>query len=312
MVASVNGPASAKAWVELVPEMVLGEDPSRLYAVRFHAKAENAPEIVITDVILEYGQVDLIKWISDTSVLFADAFIADTANGTYKRLKVPVPGGKIDPSNSMIAYWTSMPSGEKGAVILDLGTGETKLVASFSFSDWGTEEPEFGVAPSLSWLDASTLLFDMPSDKRPAIGVFYLESGNTALFRPHAWGAQASGDGRYVCYVSRSDWGHTDESRLVIEDLTTGKTSYVAVNGSPFDARVRWPSQGSMIVASGSAIGLYKLTGETWILQRDEKAAGDIVALQSVPGGVEYTDLVRDRSGAPAGCAIRRFPSDLK
>lgn len=314
LVVSADGSGSARAWAELVPQLVLGDDPAQLYAVKFHVQTTGAPEVVIPDTVLDINQPDLVTWLSDTTVMFADSFVVDVSTGERRCLKDPTPQAKLDPSRRKIAYWAMTASSDHCINILDVATGASETIVSFGVSDWGIADGEFGVPPRLAWLDPDTLLFDMPSKGKPAIGVYRLSSRETMEFRTDAWGIQTSQDGRYMCYSRRSDWGPSPDqtnNQLVVEERATGSTVIVGLEAEWYRARVSWLDNDGMAIVDGTNIGLYKLVGKAWTVVKKESVAGQIIAVRSLANGVEYTDLLRD-SGTPSGCATGQLLFDMK
>lgn|GEM_PF-2679061 len=305
LVTSVDGPGAGRAWIELVPVMVLGEDPLQIYSACFHAEEAGGGLVTIPDVTMDKDDEDLITWISDRSVLFANAYHIDVSAGTATLLPVAVPGARLSPDNQEIAFWKGSGD-QKGVAIYSLPEDKTQWVARFEPDDWGIGELSIGVLPRIAWLCDNILLFDAPWRGMPCILSYDRAAAEVGVFRPRAWGIRVSADGRYAAYAPRERWGGIadGQNQLVIEDLVTDDAVTLNLDGDALSARVWWSGPDLVAVLDGKALRLYQCaSGEGLALISDVRVTGDVVAVRPVAHGIEYTELIR-QSGIPIGCVI--------
>jgi len=300
---SVTGD-SGGAWAQIERVFPASEDPTTCFFADFHAQSGETTAS-ITGELVTAGEHNLLVWLDSQRLLVRSKYIVDFDNqGRVTQLEVPASSARLSPDKRRIAYWGS---GDEfgdgcGVAVMDLEGLSTAVISSFPSSKeaWGTAESEIGVGPRLSWLGDSTLVFDGPFEKHPAIYEYDLASGEISLFQDRAWAVQTSPQGKYAAFMLWDSWGSQPDPNLYIRVLGRDGLTPVPITCSPYDCSVYFDdASGTIAIAERSRMVLGVVRDSAFKILASEELEGLALQVRVEANQVSFVVLVKTSDGVP-------------
>lgn len=286
--APVSAPAGdATAWAEVDRGAGDGEVP---FTVTFHAQ-RGAVHLKTEPCSLDGADIGAVVWVDANTVVLGGRWLADLSGpGKLTSLPESAWSHQLSPDRTKLAFWgrtdpSDPNSATMGPQIYDLATGTVQVIKAFTPEDWGFEG-EIGVLPQVTWLNATTLLFDGPRPGATSVFKHDLTTGRTELWREDGWQVSASGDGNYVAVAHAKANG--DYATFIV-DLRTGQESELSETRYPYPTKVIW--RGAQFVAfNDKSVGVGRMEGGRPVFISEHDAAGTVIDVRLTADAASFVD----------------------
>lgn len=286
--APVRAPAGdATAWAEVDRSSAEGDVP---FTVTFHAQRGEV-HLKTEPCSIDGADIGAIVWVDASTVVLGGRWLADlSGQGKLTPLPEYAWSHQLSPDRTKLAFWgrtdpSDPNSATMGPQIYDLATGTVRVIKAFTPEDWGFDG-EIGVLPQVTWLDATTLLFDGPRPGATSVFKHDLATGRTELWREDGWQVSASGDGNYAAVAHAKANG--DYATFIV-DLRTGQETELSETRYPYPTKVVW--RGAQFVAfNQKAVGVGRMEGGRPVFVAEHDATGTVIDVRLDAAAASFVD----------------------